>query len=42
MKQNDHAMDAARYALHTVLGHSARATAVYLDADVSRGRRTGE
>jgi len=38
LKQNDHSLDASRYALHTALGR-ARATAAYLDA---MRRRDGE
>ena len=38
LKQNDHSLDATRYALHTALGHS-RATTAYLD---SMRRRSGE
>jgi hypothetical protein len=34
LKQNDHALDATRYALHTALG-SSRATSAYL-ADLQR------
>jgi hypothetical protein len=37
LKQNDHAVDATRYALHTALGRS-RATRAYL-AHMDRGRR---
>ncbi len=36
LKQNDHALDATRYALHTALGR-ARATTAYLDAMQRRG-----
>ena len=36
LKQNDHALDATRYALHTALGR-ARATTAYLDAMRRRG-----
>jgi hypothetical protein len=36
LKQNDHALDATRYALHTALGRS-RATSAYLEAMRRRG-----
>ncbi|HEX5548539.1 MAG TPA: phage terminase large subunit [Ktedonobacterales bacterium] len=36
LKQNDHSLDATRYALHTALGR-ARATTAYLDAMRRRG-----
>jgi len=36
LKQNDHALDATRYALHTALGR-ARATTAYLEAMQRRG-----
>ncbi|HKT37048.1 MAG TPA: hypothetical protein VJR48_01685, partial [Ktedonobacterales bacterium] len=41
LKQNDHAMDATRYALYTALGRS-RATTAYLKAMQRRGATDGE
>ena len=38
LKQNDHAMDATRYALHTALGQ-ALATQTYLASYLSRRHR---
>ncbi len=41
LKQNDHAMDALRYALHTALGRqSSRATDTYLALYLSRGGKS--